>query len=281
MIQSHFLTLILTGALVFVLGFCHCDKATGSYAPLPATVPTGNFITETDDYTSTQDSIILFKGTCDCIQDSLHPSISRIAMSYEIMDMGSSLQIALYDSAAAACTTKYYLQFNRSSGSGLPGNWVFDSTSYEFKGAPTNADFTNAAAHNKGSAKSTLQWMKIDKAFITIYSNPDTTVFASNFIAQYGPVLSINHVGAAAIAPNIVQVIGLCYLNNVPLFDTLTITNYYRAGITVYQTSDTVHYHYLPNPYIFNGGTMCYTKELPPWWDAFIANNNPFKKQPS
>jgi hypothetical protein len=272
-----FRTLFITFAAVFVAGLCHCDKATGSFALQPATIPTGNFIVETDEAIIEPDSIVLLINSCDCYSDTLlHPFINRTAYHYALT--GSDLIITIRDSVAAVCTTSHYLRFSKSSGTGLTGSWVFDSTWHDFKGKPSKADTSSAAATYKTILKTGYEWIKIDNSVVTIYTNPDTTTFASDFIAQYESSLATNYItGVMALKPNIVQIIGVSYKNNSPnaIFDTLTVTHYFRAGTTIYRTSDTTKY--APDPYYYYSGTMCPLKSLPPWINQYISDNKPIK----
>lgn len=270
------------GILATVALWLHCEKATGSFDPPPVIIPTGNFIVSSDNYTKSNDTITLFKTVCRCVDSSLQSEIKKVGYHYSIK--GRNLQITVKDTVSSACTTSFNVEFSHSSGNGLLGSWLFDSTWYVFRGNPASGDSANAKIIKKNIDKSAYVWMNIDSAFLKVYYDPDTNTFADDFIKQYGAVLATRHITSIRpIKSNMVEILGVIGYDKAtnPLFDTLLITNFYRAGITIYQTSDSTQreqYSKLgPDPYIFNSGTMCPLKSQPPWIEKYISNSSPFK----
>jgi hypothetical protein len=263
---------ILICATVFILGYCHCDKATGSFAPIPPSIPAGNFSVESCEFAQTPDSLILSKLASYCAGDSLATyNSNRVALHYSLAE--PHLYVSLKDSVFKACTTKFFLRFIRASGSGLQGSWVFDSTWYEYKGNPTSTDSTGAAVIKRIVINYGYKWIMFDRSELYVYHDSDTTVFASMYIAQNKMKFVLKHVQLDSIQPNAVRFICVSYKGTDPngIFDTLIMTDFYKAAKTVFRTSDTTKYS--PDPFIYYKDSVC-SKSLPPWWDAYLANNN-------
>jgi hypothetical protein len=266
----NYSSLLIAAALI--TAYSHCDKATGNLTPDPQSAvnippPQGNFFCDAQEMLTTKDSIVIFSNTCDCVHDSLHPAIIRKAYHYVLVD--SFLTFTLLGKCSGVCTTSFFAGFSRLSGSGLAGNWLFNSVWTTFSGTPAKADSMTADSGKKAQIGVRYKWMTIDsvKNTIKIYTDPDTTTFTTDFKRNYQPLLNIQHIAVDSAQPNIVQLTGTSN-------DSLVIINYYRLGITLYRTSDTTRYS--PDPYIFNAGSMCPAKMFPPWIQEYINDNNPF-----
>jgi hypothetical protein len=244
--------------------------------------PQGDFASSISEIIFSHDTIVSFAGSCHCQNDTFHSEISRTCYPFTVTDTMLTLMVG--DSATASCTTKVMAQFGRLSGKNVFGNWIYDTATFRTSGAAKTGDSSYAKQVCKGVVAIAIKWMRIDSASSTmiLYTNPDTTLFVTQFLAQYSSYLSVNHLGADSVGPNCLKVIGVnanantSGLTKSP-FDTLTITNCYRGHTTTYLTSDASDTaRYKPDPYVFDGATMCPTKSQPQWINQFVSDHQPF-----
>ena len=124
-------------SLIIMATLSHCDKF--SEGPeKKISPPEGNFIETSYNYITTQDSLILYYGVCNCVADSLIYSTSRHAFHYELA--ADSLDLEGKDTVTPTCTTSFFFRFSRLSGSSFSGNWLFETVWRDFKGVPGLAD---------------------------------------------------------------------------------------------------------------------------------------------
>lgn len=272
---SKFIAMVLACLAVLIVVFCHCDKATGSFAPVAPTIPTGNFLDESYSFKSTPDSIVISQLLPSCFHDSLISYYaSRSAYHYSLIE--PNLVVTLKDSVSNACTTSLLIGFTRVSGTRLRGQWVFDSTWCKYRGIHASSDSIAAITLKKNFVAYGYKWAMFSSdtgGDLNVYHNPDTTVFTSTYFAQNKKKLDSLHIELDSILNNAVRLICVSYKGNNPIFDTLTITNYYKAGKTVFQTSDTTT-KYTPDPYTYYRDSVCASRSLPPWYGAYIGKNN-------
>lgn len=277
MTGSKFVTVVWGCIAVFIVVFCHCDKATGSFAPVVPTIPAGNFLDESYSFKSTPDSIVISQLLPSCFHDSLITYYaSRSAYHYSLIE--PNLVVTLKDSVSNACTTSLLIGFTRVSGAKLKGQWVFDSTWYKYRGMHTPSDSIAAVTLKKNFIAYGYKWAMFSGdtgGDLNVYHDPDTTLFTSTYFAQNRKKLDSLHIELDSILNNSVRLVCSSYkVNNPqPILDTLTITNYYKAGKTVFRTSDTTT-KYTPDPYTYYKDSICASRFLPPWWDAYIGKNN-------
>lgn len=274
--RGNLFALVIICATVFIAGLCHCDKATGSFAPVVPTIPAGNFLAESYHFVATSDSIVMTQFVAGCSNDSLvsyYPN--RFSYHYTLTE--PNLLVTLKDSVSKACTTRFFAMFNRVSGSGLQGKWLFDSTWYVYKGKPGSADSACAATLKKNYVTYGYKWMMLDSDNLNVYHNSDTTTFVWIYKTYNKKMADSLGMQLDSIQQNAVRLIcthsqwNASHDNATSVAETLLITNYYGAGKTVFRTTDTTKY--FPDPYVYCKDSVCVSRSLPIWWSVYIGKS--------